>query len=82
MMKFYLVTSDFRRRRNKKGNEYGMAVSVLTPPEAIWGYEAVTEAYSETPTESWQRIVSRVQELFPNAQNSDILGLVGKAPKE
>ncbi len=82
MMKLYLVTSDFRRRRNKKGNEYGMAVSVLTPPEAIWGYEAVTAAYSETPTESWQRIVSRVQELFPNAQNSDILGLVGKAPKE
>ena len=29
MMKTYLITADFHRRRNKKGAEYGMAVSVL-----------------------------------------------------
>ena len=76
MMKLYLVTSDFRRRRNKKGSEYGMAVSVLTPPEAIGGYEAVTASYGEDPEQSLRRIVSRAQELFPKAEKSDILRLV------
>lgn len=82
MMKTYLVTADFHRRLNKKGIEYGMAVSVLLPPEALWGYDAVTSAYSETPGESWKRITDRVKELYPDAAESDISGLIGKVPKE
>jgi hypothetical protein len=54
-MQTYLVTADFRRKVSKKGEEYGMAVSVLVPPEALWGYEMVTSAYSETPYQSWER---------------------------
>ena len=80
MMKTYLVTADFHRRRNEKGDEYGMAVSVLLPPEAIWGCDRVTSAYSESPWESWQRIVDRAKELYPDAEVSDIIKLVGKEP--
>jgi len=47
MMQTYLVTVDFHRRENKRGEEYGMPVSVMLPPEAVWGYELVTSAYSE-----------------------------------
>ena len=36
-MQTYLVITDFHRRRNKRGEEYGMPVSVMLPPEAIWG---------------------------------------------
>nr|WP_242836480.1 hypothetical protein [Ruminococcus flavefaciens] len=81
MMKTYLVTADFHRRRNKKGAEYGMPVSVLLPPEAVWGYDAVTSVYSESPHESWRRIVERVQQLYPDAHDAEIINLIGKEPK-
>ncbi len=79
-MQTYLVITDFRRRTNKKGEEYGMAVSVMLPPEAVWGYEAVTAAYNESPAESYDRIVSRVIEKFPDAREGDVIRLIGRRP--
>ena len=81
-MQIYLVTADFHRRRNKRGQEYGMPVSVLLPPEAIWGYETITSAYDEKPQESRQRIIDRVKELYTNADERGIINLIGKAPEE
>ncbi|MBQ8920715.1 MAG: hypothetical protein IJ060_00955 [Oscillospiraceae bacterium] len=82
MMKLYLVTADFHRRRNKKGEEYGMPVSVLLPPEAVWGYDAVTAAYSEEPAESWLKIRQQLQTHFPAASDSAVTRLIGKCPAE
>ena len=81
MMKTYLVTADFHRRKNKKGEEYGMPVSVLLPPEAVWGYDTVTSAYSESPHESWKRIINRVKELYTTADEAEIIRLIGKEPE-
>lgn len=81
-MQMYLVITDFRRRFNKKGSEYGMPVSVLLPPEAVWGYEAVTAAYRERPVRSWQRIYDRVRELYPAADEASVIRLIGKRPEE
>ena len=80
MMKTYLVTAGFRRRMNKKGEEYGMAVSLLLPPETVWGYDMVTSAYSETPYESWERLTGRIRSLYPDADQKEIEKLIGKAP--
>jgi len=80
MMKLYLVTSDFRRRTNKNGAEYGMPVSVLTPPESIWGYDLMTSDYQKLPTESWEKIFSRIRELFSDSAESDVLKVIGKSP--
>ena len=77
-MQMYLVISDFVRRKNKYGEEYGMAVSILLPPESIWGYEAVTAAYSEKPSESWNRIFQHVKKMYPAADENDIIKLIGK----
>ena len=79
-MQTYLVITDFRRRRNKKGDEYGMAVSIPNTPEAVWGYDLVSSAYTENPEESWRRICSRVKEVFPGAAEDDIIRLIGKKP--
>ena len=59
-----------------------MPVSVLLPPEALWGYDAVTSAYSEKPSVSWKRIFDRVKELYPSAADADIIRLIGKEPAE
>ena len=79
-MQTYLVITDFHRRTNKRGDEYGMPVSVLLPPEAVWGYEHVTGAYNESPRESYDRIISRLKEKFPDAQDADIIKMIGKRP--
>lgn len=81
-METYLVISDFRRRGNKRGREYGMPVSAFLPPESIWGYDTVTSAYSEKPKESWERLINRVKDLYPHADGREILHLIGKEPEE
>ena len=79
-MQTYLVISDFIRRKNKKGTEYGMPVSILQPPETIWGYQMVTKAYDERPAVSWERIACRVQEYFPKSDEKEITGIIGRKP--
>ena len=79
-MQTYLVITDFHRRVNKRGEEYGMPVSVLLPPEALWGYETVTAAYNESPAASYDRIIARIKEQFPGADDNGIKKLIGKRP--
>ena len=81
-MQLYLVIGGFRRRRNKRGEEFGMPVSLITAPERIWGYKTMSGAYSEEPAESWQRIYDHMRELFPRVDESDIIKLIGKRPEE
>lgn len=80
-MNLYLVITDFRRRKNKRGEEYGMAVSVMFPPETVWGYDLVTSTYKEAPHDSWERIIARVKEQFPGSDDEDIIRLIGKEPR-
>lgn len=79
-MQTYLVIADFQKRKNKKGNEYGMPVSVLLPPEAIWGYDRISSAYGEDPKDSRRRLISHVEKLYPHAFGQDIERLIGKEP--
>ncbi len=79
-MQTYLVITDFHRRVNKRGEAYGMPVSVLLPPEAVWGYETVTAAYNEKPAQSWDRIAERVLQYYPDAKETDLIRLIGKRP--
>ena len=79
-MQTYLVITDFHRRVNKKGLPYGMPVSVLQPPEAVWGYETITSAYHEEPTESWQKIYDHMTAMYPGNKERDIIKMIGKRP--
>ncbi len=63
--KLYLVTTDFRCRRNKRGEEYGMPVARFARPEDIWGYDLVTSCYSEDPALSADKIQKHIKELYP-----------------
>ena len=81
-MQLYLVITDFQRRKNKKGAEYGMSVSVMFPPETIWGYDLVTSAYCEEPSDSWQRIADHVRELYPDSSESNVTGVIGRKPDD
>ena len=71
-MQTYLVTRDFRQKRNRKGQAYGMAVSVYATPEELWGYELVSGAYRESPEESGKRILEQVKTFYPEAADKQI----------
>lgn len=81
-MNTYLVISEFRRRKNKRGNVYGMPVSILLPPEKLWGYDRVTAAYSEKPSQSWERMINHVKKLYPDSEEKEIIRLIGKKPED
>lgn len=74
----YLVMSDFRRKLNKKGEEYGWSVAVFSRPEDIWGYEAVTFSYREPPFTSYNRIAAHISGNYEVSQQSDMTSVIGK----
>ena len=69
-MQTYLIIRKFERRRNKRGQSYGMAVSYYQKPEELWGYEHVTSAYEEEPRASAERIFTRAKKMFPEATDA------------
>lgn len=73
MMQLYLCNFDFKRRRNKKGQEYGWNVAVYCAPEHLWGYDAVTACYRCKPEASWQKIVEHMHEIYPEATDKQIV---------
>ena len=72
MMQMYLCNCDFRRRMNKKGEEYGWNVALYSSLEHIHGYDYVTSCYKETPQDSWKKIMKYVQEIYPIATEKQI----------
>lgn len=77
MMQMYLCNSDFRKRRNKKGQEYGWDVSEYTTPENMWGYDAVTAGYKESAKDSWMKIEGHMKDIYPNATDRQIKKVLG-----
>ena len=75
-MRSFLIMSDFRRKRNRRGEEYGWHVGALTTPETNWGYEWVNSADC-TPEESWQRICGQIRKHYPSAEDRLIQKVVG-----
>lgn len=72
MMQLYLCNSDFRKRKNKKGEEYGWNVAAYCAPEHLWGYDVVTADYKLNPKDSWQKIVDYMHDIYPIASDKQI----------
>ena len=75
-MKSFLIVSDFRQKRNRRGESYGWHVAEIMTPETKWGYDAVNSLH-ETPEDSWKRICSHIRKHFPSADDRDLLKLAG-----
>ena len=72
MMQMYICNCDFRKRINKRGEEYGWDVAVYSSIEHIYGYDYVTSDYKEKPEASWQKIVAHMNILYPSATEKQI----------
>ena len=78
-MRLYLVIGGFARRRNRRGEGYGMPVSVLTTPERLWGYDLMSSAYGEDPARSWEAIMNHTAARFPASADA-MIRLIGRRP--
>ena len=76
-MQTYLIMGDFRQKKNKKGQAYGWHIAVMETPETKWGRAFVTSEYRSDPAVSWQRIVEKMRENFPVAEDDRIRKLLG-----
>ena len=76
-MRCYLIMSDFRQRRNKKGEPYGWHIAAFETPETKWGYAHVTGGYREDPEASFERILSRARAHFPEADEAKLKKALG-----
>ncbi|MBR1750102.1 MAG: hypothetical protein IJ740_04335 [Ruminococcus sp.] len=78
MQKLYVVMCDFQKKRNKKGEEYGlMKCARYCTPEALWGYDEVTREYVNEPGESRELVLSHLLKLFPAADKKAAQKLIG-----
>lgn len=73
----YLCVRDFRQKKNKKGLEYGWAVAIYSTPEHIFGYDYVTSAYCESPSDSGKRILDHMEDIYPIATAAQIKKVIG-----
>ena len=44
----------------------------MQTPESVWGYELLSSNYGEEPERSAERIVSRMRELYPGADDKTV----------
>lgn len=76
MMQMYLCNCDFKKRVNRKGAEYGWDVAVYSSIEHIYGYDYVTSRYSESPEESYNRLVAHIKDIYPIATEKQIKKII------
>lgn len=76
-MQTYLVVRDFRCRLNKRGAPYGWPIAVYAAPEFVWGYDAVTAAYSEPPEVSRRKIYEHMRRIWPVATEDQLRRVLG-----
>ena len=78
MWQMYLVMCDFKKKLNKRGEEYGlMKCAKYCRPESIWGYDTVCSAYEREPEESREIIYEHLYGLFPKADKRAVKKLIG-----
>lgn len=73
---FYIVISDFRRRKNKFGLDYGWDVSVYARPEQIWPGLA-DQAYRITSRQAYIDIRGQMESLYPGFSEKAFQELIG-----
>ena len=75
-MRTFLIMSDFRQRRNRRGEAYGWHVAEMETPETKWGYAAVNDL-REKPEDSWKRICGQIRKHYPAADDRELQRIAG-----
>ncbi|HEX3076169.1 MAG TPA: hypothetical protein VHQ24_04820 [Lachnospiraceae bacterium] len=66
-MQTYVTVRRFKRKLNKKNEEYGWPVTIYSLPEKIWGEDLVRSEYSMNRTDAKDKIVKHFVDMNPQA---------------
>ncbi|MBR0036676.1 MAG: hypothetical protein IJP70_03430 [Bacteroidales bacterium] len=76
-MGLFACISDFEYNIDKHGNRYGWGLARYSTPEMLYGADFVLSAQRErTPEESFQRILTHMHRILPNASEKQLLKLL------
>ncbi len=75
-MQTYVNTADFVYMKDKRGNVYGWGVAEYTTPEAAFGEDYISKAYSEEPEMSFERIKKHLLKTLKNADEKTLTRLI------
>ncbi|WP_330403340.1 AlkZ-related protein [Herbinix hemicellulosilytica] len=75
-MQTYVLIRSFRRKKNKKNQEYGWAVADYTLSENIYGGDYVRSAYHLSAQEAKDIIINHLLKLFPDAKPKEAEKLI------
>lgn len=75
-MQTYVLICSFRRKRNKKNQEYGWTVADYTLSENVFGRDYVRSAYHLPAKEAKEKIISHLMKLFPYAKEEEAEKLI------
>jgi len=71
-MQTYITVIGFRKRSNKKQEEYGWPVAVISTSERLFGQDYVRSAYHMKAKEAKDKIVNHLKTKFSDAAIADI----------
>lgn len=76
-MQTYINVADFEYTLDAHGTPYGWGVARYTTPEEQFGAKLVRSAYRREPSESKELIFGHLRKLLPNAEEKQILKIIG-----
>lgn len=68
----YVLISDFVYQKDRFGNVYGWGVSEYSTPEKFMGSDFTDRVYQRTPEESYERVMNRLLDIVPDAEEAAI----------
>jgi hypothetical protein len=71
-MQTYITVNGFRRKCNKKQEEYGWSVAYYTLSENLFGAQHVRSAYHMGAAEAKSKIISQIKLKYPEATEKEI----------
>lgn len=75
-MRTYVIIRSFRRKRNKKNEEYGWSVADYMLSEKLFGDEHVRSAYGMSANEAKDKIINHLLKLFPDTDIGEVEKLI------
>lgn len=74
--KTYLIISGFDRKKNRYQEPYGWEIAVMNTPEAAFGEEIATGAYTEKPEKSLKDIENHLKNALPGIDEEALYKLL------
>ena len=75
-MKMFIMPCTRRHKISKVGELYGMASTVFSTTENLWGQEMFNQAANITPAQAKEKISAQVLKLNPRAEEKKILKFI------